>query len=47
MATSPALDGIDGRYFNDCNEASVVDHRDADATGAATYPLDPANADRL
>ena len=27
LATSPLLDGIGGRYFNDCNEAVVVDHR--------------------
>jgi NAD(P)-dependent dehydrogenase (short-subunit alcohol dehydrogenase family) len=47
LATSPELEGIGGRYFNDCNEAPVVDHRDADGTGAATYALDPANADRL
>jgi len=47
LATSPDLEGIGGRYFNDCNEAPVVDHRDADAPGAAPYALDPANADRL
>jgi len=47
LATSPALDGIGGRYFDDCNEAPVVDHRNADGTGVATYALDPANADRL
>jgi NAD(P)-dependent dehydrogenase (short-subunit alcohol dehydrogenase family) len=47
LATWPDLEGIGGRYFNDCNEAPTVDHRDADATGVATYALDPANADRL
>jgi NAD(P)-dependent dehydrogenase (short-subunit alcohol dehydrogenase family) len=47
LATWPDLQGIGGRYFNDCNEAPTVDHRDADATGVATYALDPANADRL
>ena len=47
LATSPALDGIGGRYSDDCNEAPVVDHRNADGTGVATYALDPANADRL
>jgi NAD(P)-dependent dehydrogenase (short-subunit alcohol dehydrogenase family) len=47
LATSPDLDGIGGRYFNDCNEAPTVDHRDATGTGVAPYALDPANADRL
>jgi NAD(P)-dependent dehydrogenase (short-subunit alcohol dehydrogenase family) len=47
LATSPRLEGIGGRYFDDGNEAPVVDHRDADATGAAPYALDSANADRL
>jgi len=47
LATWPDLEGIGGRYFNDCNEAPTVEHRDADATGVATYALDPANADRL
>jgi len=47
VATWPDLEGIGGRYFNDCNEAPVVDHRDADGTGVAAYALDPANADRL
>jgi NAD(P)-dependent dehydrogenase (short-subunit alcohol dehydrogenase family) len=47
LATSPDLDGIGGRYFDDCNEAPTVDHRGADGTGVASYALDPANADRL
>jgi NAD(P)-dependent dehydrogenase (short-subunit alcohol dehydrogenase family) len=47
LATSPDLEGIGGRYFDDGNEAPPVDHRDADATGVAAYALDPANADRL
>jgi hypothetical protein len=47
FATSPDLEGIGGRYFNDCNEAPTVDHRDADGTGVASYALDPANAHRL
>jgi len=47
LATSPDLEGVGGRYFNDCNEAPVVDHRDADGTGVAAYALDPANAHRL
>jgi NAD(P)-dependent dehydrogenase (short-subunit alcohol dehydrogenase family) len=47
LATSPDLEGIGGRYFDDCNEAPTVDHRDADGIGVASYALDPANADRL
>ncbi|MDH7972865.1 SDR family NAD(P)-dependent oxidoreductase [Sphingomonas sp. AR_OL41] len=47
VATSPRLNGIGGRYFEDCNEAIVVDHRTADYTGVAPYALDPANAERL
>jgi NAD(P)-dependent dehydrogenase (short-subunit alcohol dehydrogenase family) len=47
LATWPDLEGIGGRYFNDCNEAPTVDHRHPDAAGVATYALDPANADRL
>jgi NAD(P)-dependent dehydrogenase (short-subunit alcohol dehydrogenase family) len=51
VATSPQLDGIGGRYFEDCNEAQVInsdapdlsDHR----TGVAAYALDPANAKHL
>jgi NAD(P)-dependent dehydrogenase (short-subunit alcohol dehydrogenase family) len=47
LATSPDLEGIGGRYFDECNEAPTVDHRDADGIGVASYALDPANADRL
>jgi NAD(P)-dependent dehydrogenase (short-subunit alcohol dehydrogenase family) len=49
VATSPELDGIGGRYFQDCNEAPVVDPATAEETGAgvAGYAVDPANAERL
>lgn len=47
VATSPLLDGIGGRYFEDCNEAVVVDHRGPDYTGVAPYAVDGANAERL
>jgi NAD(P)-dependent dehydrogenase (short-subunit alcohol dehydrogenase family) len=48
VATSPQLDGVGGRYFEDCNEAPVVgpDAQDA-ASGVAAYAVDPANAERL
>jgi NAD(P)-dependent dehydrogenase (short-subunit alcohol dehydrogenase family) len=49
VATSPQLEGIGGRYFEDCNEAPVVDPATVASTGAgvARYALDPANAERL
>lgn len=47
VATSPLLDGIGGRYFEDNNEALTVDRRGPDYTGVARYAVDPANADRL
>jgi NAD(P)-dependent dehydrogenase (short-subunit alcohol dehydrogenase family) len=47
LATSPDVEGIGGRYFEDCNEAPTVDHRDAGGTGVASYALDPDNARRL
>ncbi|MGH2720015.1 MAG: SDR family NAD(P)-dependent oxidoreductase, partial [Actinomycetota bacterium] len=49
VATSPQLEGIGGRYFEDCNEASVVDPgaSDTSASGVAAYALDPGNAERL
>lgn len=51
LATSPQLDGIGGRYFNDNQEAVRVDRRPADITelvnSVATYALDPDVAERL
>ena len=48
VATSPALTGIGGRYFEDCNEAPVVDRRpEGTAHGVARYALDPEGASRL
>jgi NAD(P)-dependent dehydrogenase (short-subunit alcohol dehydrogenase family) len=47
LAASPLLDGIGGRYFEDCNEAVTVTKRPADWKGVAHYALDPANAERL
>ncbi|MFD8791231.1 SDR family NAD(P)-dependent oxidoreductase [Streptomyces vinaceus] len=46
-ATSPLLEGVGGRYFADCNEAEVLDHRGAPLQGVARYALDPAGARRL
>jgi NAD(P)-dependent dehydrogenase (short-subunit alcohol dehydrogenase family) len=52
LAVSPLLEGIGGRYFEDCNQAEPVDNptgrtRASTPTGVARYALDPANADRL
>ena len=48
LAASPMLDGIGGRYFEDCNEAPVVERRGAPGQRRGrAYALDPANAERL
>jgi NAD(P)-dependent dehydrogenase (short-subunit alcohol dehydrogenase family) len=49
VATSPLLDGIGGRYFEDCNQAPIIDPNAPNTTifGVAAYALDPANANRL
>jgi NAD(P)-dependent dehydrogenase (short-subunit alcohol dehydrogenase family) len=48
LATSPLLEGIGGRYFEDGNEAVRVDRRGKPGQGGvAPYALDPANAERL
>jgi NAD(P)-dependent dehydrogenase (short-subunit alcohol dehydrogenase family) len=45
VATSPLLDGIGGRYFEDCNEA--VANVEGTRTGVAGYALDPTSAEAL
>jgi NAD(P)-dependent dehydrogenase (short-subunit alcohol dehydrogenase family) len=49
VATSPLLDGVVGRYFENCQEADPADPAAAgtDAAGVAPYALDPEAADRL
>ena len=49
LAVSPALEGIGGRYYEDCQEAAVVDRRPDGGSlhGVASYAVDPANAERL
>jgi NAD(P)-dependent dehydrogenase (short-subunit alcohol dehydrogenase family) len=51
LAASPLLEGIGGRYFADCNEATPVDHRPEGftepGTAVAPYAFDPENARRL
>ncbi|MEU4229212.1 SDR family NAD(P)-dependent oxidoreductase [Nonomuraea sp. NPDC026600] len=45
-AASPLLDGVTGRYFEDCNEALPSDGHGG-RHGVAAYALDPASAARL
>jgi NAD(P)-dependent dehydrogenase (short-subunit alcohol dehydrogenase family) len=45
VATSPLLDGVGGRYFEDCNEAGP--HQPGAPRGVAAYALDPEAAGRL
>jgi NAD(P)-dependent dehydrogenase (short-subunit alcohol dehydrogenase family) len=47
LATAPQLQGIGGRYFEDCNEAVTVMKRPADYIGVAHYALSPDSAERL
>ncbi|GHJ35041.1 SDR family NAD(P)-dependent oxidoreductase [Streptomyces sp. TS71-3] len=44
-ATWPALDGVGGRYFEDCNQA--VRHEDGMVGGVCDHALDPEAAQRL
>jgi NAD(P)-dependent dehydrogenase (short-subunit alcohol dehydrogenase family) len=45
LAASPVVDGVTGRYFEDCDEAEP--HRPGTNTGVAAYALDPEAAARL
>ena len=46
LATSPQVEGIGGRYFEDCHEAEVVEQLDGVA-GVLPHALDPGAARRL
>ena len=45
LATSPLLEGIGGRYFDDCNEAGP--HVPGTRRGVQPYAIDPEIAERL
>ncbi|MEU4476106.1 SDR family NAD(P)-dependent oxidoreductase [Micromonospora sp. NPDC023888] len=45
VAASPLLDGVGGRYFEDCQEAAPA--QPGGRTGVAAYALDPEAAERL
>lgn len=47
LATSPLLEGIGGRYFEDSKEATIVTNGNGYVNGVAPYALNPDNADRL
>jgi hypothetical protein len=49
VATSPLLNGVVGRYFENCQEDTPDDPTAAgtDAAGVAAYALDPEAAERL
>jgi NAD(P)-dependent dehydrogenase (short-subunit alcohol dehydrogenase family) len=49
VATSPQLEGVGGRYFEDCNEAVAIDPLVTDdlSHGVANHALDAMNAERL
>lgn len=46
LATSPLVEGVGGRYFEDCREAAVVDQLDG-IHGVMPHALDPDDARRL
>jgi hypothetical protein len=49
VATSPRLNGVAGRYFENCQEDTPDDPTAAgtDAAGVAAYAFDPEAAERL
>jgi NAD(P)-dependent dehydrogenase (short-subunit alcohol dehydrogenase family) len=49
VAASPLLEGVGGRYFEDCHEATVITGRSQSdgRHGVAAFALDPENAARL
>ncbi|MFF3405465.1 hypothetical protein ACFYW8_04490 [Streptomyces sp. NPDC002742] len=47
LAASPTVEGITGRYFEDCAQAEQVTARAGAVAGVAPYALDPENAARL
>ncbi|MCW3797219.1 SDR family NAD(P)-dependent oxidoreductase [Sphingomonas sp. BN140010] len=47
LAASPLVKNVGGRYFEDCQEADVVTHRNPELSGVAPYALDQDNSARL
>jgi NAD(P)-dependent dehydrogenase (short-subunit alcohol dehydrogenase family) len=47
LAASPDVEGVTGRYYEDCAEAAQITERADHTSGVAPYALDYDNADRL
>ncbi len=47
LVTSPALEGIGGRYFEDCEEAVLREDDEPARSGVRRWALDPDAAERL
>jgi len=47
LATAPELEGVGGRYFEDCREAELVPTIVDGVHGVREYALDPIAAERL
>ncbi len=47
LAASPLIEGVSGRYFEDCHEAEVVPAIVGGIYGVRDYALDPDAAERL
>ncbi|MFJ5273520.1 SDR family NAD(P)-dependent oxidoreductase [Streptomyces sp. NPDC088358] len=47
LAASPTVEGVTGRYFEDCAPSRTVTERADAIVGVAPYALDRANAERL
>ena len=47
LAASPLIEGVGGRYFEDCHEAEVVPAIVGGIYGVRDYALDPNAAERL
>jgi NAD(P)-dependent dehydrogenase (short-subunit alcohol dehydrogenase family) len=47
LAASPTVQGVTGRYFEDCAQAEPVTERTGAVAGVAPYALDQDNATRL
>jgi NAD(P)-dependent dehydrogenase (short-subunit alcohol dehydrogenase family) len=47
LAASPDVEGVTGRYYEDCAEAMQISERGQHTAGVAPYALDLGNAERL
>ena len=47
LAASPDVEGVTGRYYEDCAEATPITERAGHTGGVALYALDVDNAERL